>query len=314
MLDAARVSVRFYCPACGAGLRAPCSDGGSVIGCHICGEAVRVPHGPHPLESDVEDTPAISPAATVAARRGVGVLLGSLGLGAIEYALLVAVVGYWLLDTGPMRLLARHPSLGAILLTVWILDLARAAARWMGYLWCEPAAEAMQSRSWAAAARVGTVVRSVGCTAIVLPWLLNHPGEPLPILLRALGDIGKFTWLTGVVLECGSLVVWYRVLAETEGRGPAGLVGRYAATAGLGLLTLSSGVCLVGMVAVMTLRRNGLPPRGPVAGLDLDTLPPEGWHAILALFTVAVLLAAVLGWQYFRILSAVRAGLAPPRR
>jgi hypothetical protein len=62
------------------------------------------------------------------------------------------------------------------------------------------------------------------------------------------------------------------------------------------------------------MRRNGLPPRGPVAGLDLDTLPPEGWHAVLGLFTVAVLLAAVLGWQYFRIRSAVRTGLALPRR
>lgn len=172
MLDAARACVRFCCPECGSGLRAPRADAGTALECHICGEQVRVPRRPHPVECVPDDAPLVPPSAAASARSGCRLLTLGLVTLAAEYAVLVAALVAWTLS-GP------DP---AILVAAGVIDLVLVALRtglkWFGYRRCEPAAEEFQSAGWLTAARYAAVVRAAGYAGMVAPWLLGvRPNE-----------------------------------------------------------------------------------------------------------------------------------------
>ncbi|HET6573497.1 MAG TPA: hypothetical protein VFG68_07840, partial [Fimbriiglobus sp.] len=119
MLDAARVCVRFCCPGCGAGLRAPRADAGRAVACHLCGVQVRVPRRPHPVECPPDDAPPVPYPDAAAARSGLRLLTAGLAALAVEYAVLVAALVAWALS-GQDRM---------VLIVAGAIDLALVAVR-----------------------------------------------------------------------------------------------------------------------------------------------------------------------------------------
>jgi hypothetical protein len=318
MLEAARSCVGFFCPACGAGLRAPRADAGTAIDCSRCGELVRVPRQPHPVESEADPLPLISPADSDRAVTGLRLLRLSLGLFVLQYALTAAAVGYWASVEGPAHVLARDPgSVRGLLVAVWAIDLVlttgRAVLRWIGYLCCGPAAAAVRAGGAVAWARFGVLLRGVGYALAAVPWVLGGPAAT-PAVVEAVADIGLVACCLGAALEFGVLAAWYRVLAEVSGRESARSVARYAGTFVTAGLVTAASVLLAGTVVVIALvQQNGQP--GPVrrpARLNYEALPPEAWYALLALATLVAGFGLVLCWQYSRILVALRSGLAGP--
>src|SRR5438132_10710626 len=179
MLGAAAVSVGFCCPECGAGLRAPRADAGTAVGCPRCGEHVRVPRRPHPVESAMDGALIAAPAARKA-RIGAGLLLLSLVIFLVEFAVNTAAVGYWMATSGPAVYFTRDTGeLRDLLLAVWLADLAlflgRNATRWVGYRLCEPAAGAVRADRWVRGARHAALIRGITYPLVVIPWLLGLP-------------------------------------------------------------------------------------------------------------------------------------------
>lgn len=317
MLGAARAAVRFHCSGCGAGLRAARADAGTAVDCFVCGEPVRVPRRPHPLEGDAEDTPLVPPAAAAEAAAGVRVLLWSLALTVAGYAVVGAAVALWAASSGPAAVFAREfGALRPVILAALFVDLltvlTAAALRWVGYRRCDPAAVAVRAGVWLGAARSGVLIRAVGYVLAVLPWLGGRSLVDTPVVVAALAEAGLLTATVGAGLEFGVLALWSRLLTESGGRAAARRVAGYAVTVGVAVVATANAVCLAGMMTVMTLRRTAPPPHppGPPRRLDLAAVPDEGWYAVLAVLAVTTGFGAVLCVRYYRILTAVRAGLA----
>jgi hypothetical protein len=299
MLDAARASVRFCCPECGAGLRAPRADAGTALECHLCGEQVRVPRRPHPVECPSDDAPLVPPAEAAAARSGCRLL--TLGLVALvaEYAVLVAALIAWALSG--------HP---AILIAAGVIDLAlvtlRTGLKWFGCRRCEPAADVVQAAGWLTAARYAAVVRTAGYAGWFTPMLLGaRPNESAAA--GAAAAVGQVAWLLGTVGEFAVLLTWFRLLGELGGPNAARRVTVYTVTFAFAVLTVAAGVCLaILLTAAAQGRARPEPPRG------LADLPPEGWYGLGGVVALVTAFAVVLGWQYYRILTATRSGMARP--
>lgn len=311
MLGAARVSVRFCCPGCGAGLRAPCTEAGTAIGCHRCGEGVRVPHRPHPFESDVDDPPLIAVNAVTAARLGARYLQLSLALFLIEWSLAAVAIGYCVSELGPARVVERDfGDLRAFLMTIWVVDLAlvtgRTWLRWVGYRRCEPAAAAVRAAGWVTAARFAVLLRWVGYATACTPLILGLPPRETRGVIEAFVTIGRVTWLAGALLEFGVLFAWVGILTETSGREAAYRVARYTLWAAFAVVAVSGGVCLTG-VAVVLLARHEIPP--PPARLTLSALPDDAWYVVAGLLVFCAVTGLVLCWKYARVLAALRVGM-----
>jgi hypothetical protein len=295
-------------------MTAPRADAGTAIECHLCGEQVRVPRRPHPVESIADDDPPVPLTAAAAARTGTQLLVLSLAVAVAEYAALAVAVAGW------ASLQARGPEadageLRAVLVAAWAIDLVLLAVRvglkWVGYRRCEPAAEAVQANGWVAAARFAALGRAIGYAGMVTPWLLA-PGPDPGVPLLAVAVAGRVVWLLGAVAEFAVLVAWSRLLTVVGGTDAARRVAVYAVTFAVAMLTVAFGVCLAGLVTAAAGGPPGQVPRPPHGGpprLNLDALPAEGRIAFAAVAAVTAAFGVVLVWQYLRVLTAVRAGL-----
>jgi hypothetical protein len=299
MLDAARACVRFCCPGCGAGLRAPRADAGTALECHLCGEHVRVPRRPHPVECPADDAPLVPHPAAAAARSGLRLLTFGLVILAAEFVVLVAALVVVAIN-GPDR--TPLVVAGAIVLA---LEAGRAGLKWLGYRRCEPAADALQSAGWLTAARYAAVVFAIGFIGMVAPWLTGAtPTESGPA--GAVAAVGQVAWMLATVAEFLVLLAWFRLLNELDGPAAARRVSVYTATFAFAVLTVAAGVCLATLLTAAAL---GRPPEPPHL---LGDLPPEGLYALGGVVVLIAAFAVILGWQYYRILTAIRSGLSRP--
>jgi len=282
MLDAARVKVRFCCPGCGAGLRASSADAGTVLACHLCGEQVRIPRRPHPVECPAEDAPLIPPLAARSARTGCRLLVLGLVVLAAECAVLLTILAVLAVSDPDRTVLI--PAGAAYFLLVAV----RAGLKWFGYRRCEAAADA---------------VEAAGFAAMVTPWLLGaHPTEPGPA--GAVAAVGQVAWLLGMIGEFTVLLTWHRLLDELGGPHAARRVTVYTVTFAFAVLTVAAGLCLATMLTAA--RGHTWPPGQPHR---YSEQPPEVWYGLCAVIALATAFAVVLGWQYYRILTATRYGL-----
>jgi hypothetical protein len=314
MLEAARASVSFYCPGCGAGLRAPRADAGTVLDCERCGEHVRVPRRPHPLECEADDLQVIPTPAASAARSGTRLLLLSILVLLAEYIVLGAAGAYWVAEAGPAAVATRETGpLRPVLAMALVLDLALVAARsvlrWIGYRRCEPAAAAVRTGGWVIAARAAVGLRGVGYGVACLPWILGQPAGGPPNLLTAAAETGLLVWLTGAALEFAILVAWHRLLAELGGREAAHRVTRFAIAVGIAAIAFSCGLLLLRAILGTALVRAGAPQTTPDGQLNLARLPDDVWPVVGWFLAVAVAVGIGLSWQYARVILVLRSSL-----
>jgi hypothetical protein len=313
MLGAAAAALRFCCPECGCVLAAPRSDGGTSLTCHLCGERVRVPARPHPLESGDDTGPLVPPEAVTAAASGLRLLSVSLWLAAVEHLTLIGVIGYWVSEVGPARVLARDlGGLGPLLAAAWLFDLtllsARTALRWVGYHRCGPAAAVVRAEGPISVGRVAVLFRLAGYALVPLPWLIGWSADRAPIGLIAVSQVGLICWLVGSVGEFGVLAGWYRLLAHTAGPVAAQRATRYLVWTGCGLLIGATATTLFAMTFGLAARRTAV-TTGPRAGVDWAALPADAWAGAGVLAGVMLAVAFALGAVYARLLATVRSGL-----
>ena len=318
MLGAAPVSVGFCCPECGAGLKAPRADAGTVLHCHRCGEHVRVPRRPHPVES-AADSPLFPGPALRKAHTGAGLLLLSLVIFLVEFAVNAAAVGYWMATAGPSAYFTREAGeLRDLLLAAWVVDLVlflgRNVVRWVGYRFCEPAADAVGAAGWVRAARHATLTRALAYPLVVFPWLLGLSMNDTPMPVQAVWLIGTFAWLGGVGLEFAVLFAWYRVLVELAGPAAARRVTVYAFSSGLALFTSALAAAVVWLTLWFQQGERHAAPSSSGRAFDPTAVTAGEWYLAGGLFILISLLGAVLLTQYTRLLFALRSGLAPAAR
>jgi hypothetical protein len=318
MLGAAPVSVGFCCPECGAGLTAPRADAGTVLDCHRCGEHVRVPHQPHPVESSA-DAPLVHGQALRRAKTGSGLLLLSLAIFLIEFSVNAAAVGYWMATSGPSAYFTRDAGeLRELLLAAWIVDLVlflgRNAIRWIGYRLCEPAAGAVGAAGWMRAARHATLTRALAYPLVVLPWFLGEPLNETPMLVQGVWLVGTFAWLGGVGLEFAALFAWYRLLVELSGPAAARRVTVYAFSSGLALFTSALAAAVVWLTLWFQQGERHGGPGGSGRAFDPTAVTSGEWYLAGGLFLLISVLGSILMTQYARLLLTLRSGLAPAVR
>jgi hypothetical protein len=310
MANTTTVELLFCCPACGAEMRACRRDSGSVLDCQICGEHIRVPHHPHPVESP-ESLATFAPARIFEnAERGLKALQFSLFLLVAEYLVLAIVYAIWLQASGAPAVLRRDSSaFGNLLIIGWAIELvimlARTGVRWWGYSLCEGLAQQLGMQGWVAISRYSTLLRAAGYTLLALPWLM-HAVWPLEGLLAAAAKIGQFAWIVGVGLEFAVLVPWYHILNQFEGNTTAKEVIRYALKCIVGLFVSAVGVVVMAILFVITIRSqpgNQNLPRGP---LNLAELPDSLWTASGTMLLVVGLYWLYLSVLHYRILSTIR--------
>ena len=296
------------CPECGGPLRVAFADGGSIVGCHRCGEAVRVPARPHPVETP-DDAPALlPPAAARLAVRGVRLLQVSLALFAVEHALLVGTFALWVVAVGPTEVLNRTLGPAAVWLALALgldagLVAARTLVRWEGYRLCEPVAEAVGAAGWVRSARWAPLLRLVGYAGVFGPWAAGVPFADLPAWAQSLRVVATVSWMTGAVLEFGAVAAWGKLLAAAGDRHEAGRAVRYVVGVVGGLVVLTVGLTLVQMTVITAARRADPLHQGRVALADL---PADAAPAVYGLVLVACGVVGVLWLQYARLLGDLR--------
>jgi hypothetical protein len=303
MVGATVSGVTVCCPECGGPLRVSFADGGSIVGCHRCGEAVRVPARPHPVETPDEAPSPIPLLAARQAARGVRLLQASLALFALEHVLLAGVVVGLVSVSGPAGLFSPAPGwwLGLVLGIDLGLVFARTVVRWAGYRRCEPAAAAVGAAGFLRWARWAPVLRLAGYLGVVLPWALGlRPAE-----LRTVAPLAVLAWSVGGVLEFVAVAAWGRLLAALGDRDSATRTARYAVLVGVLVAAVAVGLMLVRVTAVVLSRRAGA--GNPSA--DWSDLPADAWPVVAGLAVVAAALTAVAWASYARILTVLRARL-----
>jgi hypothetical protein len=320
MPKASTADLIFCCPSCGADMRAARRDSGSVQDCHLCGEQVRVPYNPHPVEAPGSWVSATSTEALLAADRGLRFLTIGLFLIVAEYLLLGIAYICWLQTDSPASVMRRETSsLAFVLSVVWFADLflvfARTASRWWGYSLLEPLTQRFCSPGWMMLVRYSTLLRAAGYILIAWPWI-SHQSWPLQGLPAALAKVGQFAWMIGAGLEFVVLIPWYQLLRQCEDHNAARQVNRYAIWNAVGLFLGAVGVSLVSLLVIMAIRaQTSTLPHGHPSAVQL---PDEIWTAAGGL----VLLVAAF-WLFLTILhdrllvvlrSIIRSQLlAPPR-
>lgn len=307
MVGATASGVTVCCPECGGPLRVAFADGGSTVGCHRCGEAVRVPARPHPVETPADAPPLLPPAVARRAARGVRLLQLSLILFAAEHLLLAGVLAAWLAGAGPAGVAARALGDAGPLLAFAVgldlgLALTRAGVRWVGYRRCEGAAAAVGAAGWVRWARWAPLLRVVGFVGAFAPWAAGVPVAAVPTWGQAAVTLALVAWTTGGVLEFSAVAAWGRLLAALGDRYAAGRAVRYAVGVVGGVLVVLVGVTLVRMIALRP---------GPDRRLQVNwvELPAEAVPAVVGLAVVACGVTAVLWVQYAQLLAALRGRL-----
>ncbi|MGL6095509.1 MAG: hypothetical protein ACRC7O_06895 [Fimbriiglobus sp.] len=312
MLGTSRTVSRFYCPACGTGLRAPQADAGHAIECDGCGIAVRVPRYPHPLESDADDGPLVTPSAAISARSGLELLSRSLTYFTLGLGVSLIAMAVWVKLEGPAAVPNRTLGRAAdVVLAAAVLEIgfawAGAALRWVGYARCRPAADAVRAGGWVAVAQLGAAGVVFGHTLAVVPVFAVAFGEVSPVFLNAAFQIGLLFRGIGAAAEFGILFVWVRLVLESDGAGAARRVSQYAAAVLAGILGTAASVGLAGFAVVLALRKHG-----PTERLDFAAIPWDGWYTVGGAVVVAIGFAVALTVQYRRLLHTVRASVGGP--
>ena len=308
MVGATASGVTVFCPGCGAALRVAFADGGAALGCHRCGEAVRVPARPHPVETPADLHPVLPAAVARRAARGVRLLQLSLGLFAVEHLLLVGAVAWWVTVAGPAGVANRRwADLGPVIPLLLGLDLGlmlvRAGARTLGYWRCEPAAAAVGALPWVRWAKWAPGLRLVGFVGTFGPWAWGVPFAGLPAFVQALSGLASVVWTTGAVLEFGVLAAWGRLLVALGDHYAAGRAARYVLGVVGGVALIGVGLMMTRLAAFHTARRAD-PLHRP--RLDLLDVQPDALPAFAGLGLVACGVVGVLWLHYFRLLAALR--------
>lgn len=309
--------VRFHCPSCGAALRTRARDGGTVLTCHLCGEAVRVPRS-IPLAESTPFISAVPPAEARGAVMACGLLQWALAAVVMQVAVGAAGYAVWAAWLGPAKLLERDPGVAFnLLLPFWLLDLAlllsQTGLKLWGYRKLAPAAHALGCGPWVSAASVAVMLRVVGYSLACVPWLTGRPLEMVPMVWKAVAQVGHLAWMLGLVTEFAILALWYRVFAEVGGAPLTRIVFRYAAVCLGAFLTLSAGMSLTLITLVAAIRKTAPVPEVPVvngARLDFAALPSGEYWPVLVLGLVALLIGSGLAGLYAGLLRSARRGLA----
>lgn len=298
------MGLSFCCPACGAALRVN-PDTAVLVSCPGCGEPIRVPRRPHPVEATA-DAPLFASAAATSAVVGFRRLTASAYLFAAAVALALTAVGVRVAVAGPP---AAAPWWGpAVVVTLAVgwggLGLTGCGLRYRGYTLVRPAAAAVDTAPWAKAAAAGTGLSAVGVVAVAA-WLVGRSVGPVPTELVAVVLIGLVCGLVGLAVEFAFLTVVHRLLWEAAGWQAASHTGRYTLSFVFTAVAAMGSVSLGGMVAVIAFGGREREP-GPLA------VPPEvKWVAV----AVLAALAGCAVWvviQYVRLLTATRRAMAQP--
>ena len=303
----------FCCPECGAGLRLPRRDAGMVIGCHCCGEAIRIPRQPHPVECDVTSDSLISVETARSAEAGLRRLSLSLMLNLSGWLCAAAVALAWVIVEGPAAVYHRNSGemrswLIAAALTNITLAFVTAALRLRGYRQTRPAAELLRGGQWLGTAMIGVGVSTIGLLLAVTPPLFGFDVDATPSLLLALVELGRLAVVTGLVLEMAVMFVWSRLLTELLDRDEARRVVRYGYTLLIGGLATTMTLCLSGMIVIMAVRRSTPETRHPAPAPkpDFTLVPDSVWSITLMVFAVAFVTVLLLCGQYLRMLQVLR--------
>ena len=316
-MQLAVADVRFHCPGCGAALRTRPRDGGSVLNCHQCGESVRAPRA-IPAAENAPLVWAITPAQ---ARAGVlGCRYLQLALLAVVLQVVVAAAGFaaWSAWLGPAKLLERDPGAAFNrLLPFWLLDVtllvAQTALKLRGYRKLAPAARSLACSAWLSAASVAVLLRLAGYSLACLPWLTGRPLDVVPMVWKAVAQVGHLAWMLGLVTEFAVLGLWYAVMDEVGGQTLARVVFRYTAACLGAFLTLSAGMSLTLIALVSAIRKSTPEPHISAvhgARLNFGALPSGEYWPLLALGLAAMAVGLALAVLYAGLLGRARRGLA----
>jgi hypothetical protein len=314
MLDALPNRVRFCCPNCGAECRHVSASERATISCHRCGEAIRVPTQPHPVECDGVAEPMLSPLAVHRTFKALTSLMYGHFLVLLQAVLVFAAYFLWSTLEGPAKVLRRDMGgLQTFLVALWLIDLlllfVQSAFKWLGYQRLEMLGEKLESLSWVTLARFGVLIRGLGYGLSAMPWILAIPSDPAKWEMNAFVQLGHVTWLVGILMEFGILVVWYRQMAEADHANGPRAVTRYITWTIATLFVLTAMVSLASMSMIVQLRKLDPKLGNPV---DVAQLPPESTQLLLLFLTLLMLGGVLLSYRYLILLREIGESLMKP--
>jgi len=270
--------------------------------CPQCGEGVRVPRGPHPVEAG-EFVSAATQAAAARARSGARLLAVSVGLFAFGAAGLLTALTLRLAIAGGRPDVpgwAKSVFLAGVL--GWVAcGVLGGLLRAVGYARFTSALLPFGLDAWARTATAGAVLTAVGL-ACVVPRAFGLTGAPVSAVLL----VGVTCGLLGSVLEVAFLPALQRLLADVAGWRAAARVNAYAVSL---VFALVAGMAVLGggmVVAVLAYAGNPQPP-------DAARTPPPEVRAVVTLtLSLLIALISLVCVRYFRLLAHARRALATP--
>ena len=310
------VHASFCCPECGAGLRFSSQQAGTVIGCHCCGEAIRIPRQLHPIECDLPSDPLLSSEIAHDTEYGLRWLGLSLLINFNCWLCASGVVLAWIIVGGPAALFNRDYGTMRLLListalTITSLMLVTGLLRLRGYCKVWTMAQRLRGSNWLITAMVGVVVTMLGLLMAVVPYLLVDQIGETPSLLMAVVEFGRLAVLTGIVAELAIMFVWSKLLTELLDRDAARSIIRYSYTLAVGSLATMMTLSLSGMIVIMAVRR-GTPdtphPETPTQP-DFSLVPDSVWCLTLIVLAIAFTTIIMLCGQYLKLLQTMRRAL-----
>jgi len=250
------MNLHFCCPTCGADLRVDPLVA-SMVSCPGCGEPIRVPRKPHPVEA-TELSQLLSRLARVRARLGLLLLRFSLMFGSVAALFFsIRVMIKLVLDRNPdIAEPAWMPAVIVLLASAWCIFSGFGCwLRFRGYRKMRAAAALVGVEGWASAAMWGSLFAMIG-TVAMWPALVGRPYLELRAEGLATVMFGLATGLVGLLLEFSVLAVLHRFLWESAGWQAANRTGQYAVTCvfstvaalasfiagGLGIIAIAGGV------------------------------------------------------------------------